>query len=162
MSCPILLSCSLQLHLENYECAKLSMCGQTLACFILIVIQATECPFGHMLLPTMKPFLLAWNVFLAKVLFMRNVHCPLCGNAELMYRVNRISDQRYIIGLIWDSVMGFKVAIVYYSLYGRLVTLANVIAEGARRVSKYFHVFEDWHVHVTCMSRRGKRSKPAQ
>jgi len=30
--------------------------------------------------------------------------------------------------------MGFKIAIIYYSLYGRLVTLANVIAEGARKV----------------------------
>lgn len=30
--------------------------------------------------------------------------------------------------------MGYKIAIVYYSLYGRLVTLANVIAEGARKV----------------------------
>ena len=31
--------------------------------------------------------------------------------------------------------MGFKIAIIYYSLYGRLVTLANVIAEGARKVA---------------------------
>jgi len=30
--------------------------------------------------------------------------------------------------------MGYRIAIVYYSLYGRLVTLANVIAEGARKV----------------------------
>jgi hypothetical protein len=31
--------------------------------------------------------------------------------------------------------MGFTVAVVYYSLHGRLVTLANVVAEGARSVS---------------------------
>lgn len=31
--------------------------------------------------------------------------------------------------------MVFKVAVIYFSLRGRLVTLANVIAAGARKVS---------------------------
>ena len=30
--------------------------------------------------------------------------------------------------------MVFQVAVVYYSLHGRLVTTANVVAEGARKV----------------------------
>jgi hypothetical protein len=30
--------------------------------------------------------------------------------------------------------MGFAVAVVFYSRHGRLVTLANVVAEGARSV----------------------------
>ena len=33
-----------------------------------------------------------------------------------------------------NVTMAFKIAIIYYSLYGRLVILANVIAEGARKV----------------------------
>jgi len=32
------------------------------------------------------------------------------------------------------ALMVFQVAVVYYSLHGRLVTTANVVAEGARKV----------------------------
>lgn len=35
--------------------------------------------------------------------------------------------------------MPFKVAVIYYSHHGLLVTLANIIAAGARKVRKILH-----------------------